>query len=69
MKNETTKEVWIVKGTVTDSHVYGDSIALEGMTEYQFSDGPSGKRSMSDDYVNLEQGLAEYSGYIIHWEG
>lgn len=52
-----TQEVWLVKGLATDGVT----------TEYQFSDAPPGKRSMSSDYADLEQGLADHSGYIIHW--
>lgn len=61
------KEVWIVKGIVCDPSPYPN--AEPGQTEYHFSDGPSGKRSCSDDYINLEEGLKDYSGYVIHWEG
>lgn len=60
-------EVWIVKSKVADPSPYVDAKA--GQTEYQFSDGPSGNRSCSDDYIDLEQGLQHYSGYVIHWEG
>jgi hypothetical protein len=47
-----SKEIWIIKSNTG---------------EYQFSDGPVGERSISADYTNLEQGLAEHSGCIIHW--
>lgn len=60
------KEVWIVKGYVTNPESYEG--ATIGQPEYQFSDGPSGNRSMSSDYLNLEEGLADHIGYVIHWE-
>lgn len=63
-----TKEVWIVKGVVTDPDAHGVGITFIGEPEYQFSDGPSGNRSMSSDYVDLEKGLQDHSGCIIHWE-
>jgi len=58
-------EVWIVKSVITDGYSYES--ATIGDVEYQFSDGPPGERSMSSDYIDLEQGLADHSGYIIHW--
>jgi hypothetical protein len=60
-------EVYIVKGKVTDPSAYEN--ARMGQTEYQFSDGPANNRSESADYVDLEQGLKDHSGMIIHWEG
>jgi hypothetical protein len=60
-------EVYIVKGKVSDPTQYED--AYIGQTEYQFSDGPKGNRSDSEDYIDLEQGLKDHSGMIIHWEG
>jgi hypothetical protein len=59
-------EVWIVKGVVSDLTAYVDS--YEGQVEYQFSDGPAFNRSESADYVDLEQGLRDHSGMIIHFE-
>ena len=59
------REVWIVVGEVTDPTLYENAVL--GQKEYQFSDGPSGKRSMSSDYIELEEGLAAHTGYIIHW--
>ena len=57
--------VFIVKGVVTDPDSYPD--AKVGDLEYQFSDGPPGERSVSFDYVNLEEGLREHAGKIFIW--
>lgn len=62
------KTIWIVKGAVTDPKAY-DGKANIGDTEWQFSDGPSGKRSTSADYLSLEQGLLEHSPAIFRFEG
>ena len=67
------KEVWIVKGHVTDVEAYrNDLSALDkvkiGDVEWQFSDGPAGQRGGSSDYLDLEQGLIEHSGYVMHWQ-
>lgn len=59
-------EVWIIKGKVTDPSAYPD--AEIGQVEYQFSDGPSDARGSSADYIDLEQGLRDHSGMIIHFE-
>ena len=59
-------EVWIIKGVVTDPSAYPD--AYMGQTEYQFSDGPELDRSDYASYVDLEQGLRDHSGMIIHFE-
>ena len=59
-KEEHMKEVWIVKGATIEN---------ENIVEWQFSDGPAGKRGSSADYLSLEDGLREHSGCIIHWEG
>jgi len=61
------KEVWIVVGRVSNPDAYETAVAF-GQPEYQFSDGPIGKRTTSADYVDLIKGLKEYSGYIIHFE-
>ena len=60
-----TKEVWIIKGVVTDPDAHFGAIV--GDIEYQFSDGPPNGRGMSSDYADLEKGLAEHSSYIVHW--
>lgn len=62
------KEVWLVVGKVTNPDAY-DGAAIEGQPEYQFSDGPKGKRSSSADYVDIIKGLEDHSGFIIHFEG
>ena len=59
-------EVWIAKGKVTDPTAYPDAVL--GQTEYQFSDGPGVSRGQSADYIDLEQGLRDHSGMIIHFE-
>lgn len=71
------REVWVVKGTITDLEAYeaenaqrmaeGKALLGIGDTEWQFSDGPPGERGSSSDYFSLEQGLAAYSGYVIHF--
>lgn len=60
-----TKEIWIVKGrvTCTDAH----STAKLGAVEWQFSDGPPGKRGSSADYTDLEEGLRDHSGAVFHF--
>ncbi len=67
------KEVWLVKGTVIPDQehldeAYGKGNAKVGDIEWQFSDGPAGERGSSSDFVDLEEGLKEHSGYIIHWD-
>ena len=57
--------VYIVKGVVTDPDSYPD--AKVGDTEYQFSDGPPGHRSVSADYVDLEEGLRDHTGKNFIW--
>ena len=52
------REVWIVKGETTDG----------SRVEWQFSDGPVGQRGESSDYTDLEAGLREHSGCILHWD-
>jgi hypothetical protein len=49
------RECWIIKGCITDADAHsGYNI---GDTEWQVSDGPAGKRSISADYPTLEQAL------------
>lgn len=64
--SDTLKEVWIVIGGVSDPSIYDNAVL--GQPEYQFSDGPAGNRSASSDYISLEEGLRDHSGYIIHME-
>jgi len=61
------KEVWVVVGEVTDPAAHQGAAVL-GQPEYQFSDGPAGHRGYSADYIDLEHGLQEHSGCIIHWD-
>ena len=60
------KEVWIVKGQVTDVDAHYGMAEL-GDVEWQFSDGPPGQRGSSNDYVDLTKGLREHDGYVIHF--
>jgi hypothetical protein len=64
----TPKEYWVVKGEVTDPEAH-PLPCKSGDVEWQFSDGPSGVRGSSADFLDLESGLAWVSGSIIHWEG
>jgi len=59
------RTIWIVKGEVTNVEAYSN--ATLGQAEYQFSDGPPGHRMVSADYIDLEKGLADHSGCVIHW--
>ena len=62
------KKVWVEVGdSITQSQIDDGCFPQEalGMTEWQFSDGPSGSRSSSSDYYRLEDGLRAHSGCII----
>jgi len=61
-----TKEVWIVRGIVTDPEAHSEPCQI-GDTEWQFSDGPPGARGSSADYINLQKGMKEHSGCILHF--
>lgn len=61
------KTVWIVKGVVTSLEAWPD--AKLGDAEWQFSDGMPGERGSSDDYLDLEKGLRDFSGYRIIYVG
>lgn len=56
--------VWICRGIVTDPEIHNFE-AKRGDPEWQFSDGPPGRRSWSSDYADLEKGLRDHRGYII----
>jgi len=58
------KEVWLIIGEVTDPTLYED--AVMGQPEYQFSDGPAGERTTSNDYIDLMQGLQDHTGCVIY---
>ena len=62
------KVVYIVKGEVTDEEAHEYNAYL-GQTEWQFSDGPPGSRSSSADYLTLEKGLKDFSGYTFYFMG
>lgn len=66
---DNVSDVWIVKGQVSDPDSYPDPKPVVGQTEWQFSDGPPGERGSSADYIDLEKGLAEFSGHRLHWVG
>lgn len=61
------KTYWICKGAVTDPSAY-DYHVKKGHVEWQFSDGPSGQRSESADYLTLEAGLSALAPAIFIWE-
>lgn len=63
------KTIYIVKGKVTDPEAH-DNKAQIGDTEWQFSDGPSGERSSSADYLDLFQGIEEQGedGVVFEFE-
>jgi hypothetical protein len=46
--------IYLVKGFTDDG------------VEWQFSDGPSGRRGSSADYVSLSEGLADHAGCEIN---
>jgi hypothetical protein len=56
--------VWISKGTVTDPEAHNFKAKL-GDPEWQFSDGPSGSRSWSSDYVDIDKGLKDHRGSMF----
>lgn len=61
-------KTWYVGvGRVTDEEVHGGRAKL-GDPEWQFSDGPLGSRSMSYDFLTLEEGLRELSPCIVVME-
>lgn len=60
------RTVWIVRGEVTDPSAYPpEANAKLGQTEWQFSDGPSGARGYSADYLDLAKGLAEHEDCVL----
>ena len=65
-----TPTVWIVQGAVSDPSVWHDvgRDAVEGQTEWQVSDGPSGNRGCSTDFLTLDEALAYASGSRIIFE-
>jgi len=65
--NKDTKEIWVFPGAVTNLECYNGQATL-GQREWQFSDGPDGTQSCSEDFLDLAEGLKEYSGYTIHME-
>jgi hypothetical protein len=69
MSKETKKEIWIVKGQVTDASLYDYDKATLGQVEYQCGDGPPNERTCSADFVDLEKALAAFSGFVVHWVG
>lgn len=60
------REIWIVKGEMTDAEVHGPQYK-NGDVEWQFSDGPPSKRSFSVDFPDLESGLRMFSGCKVHF--
>jgi hypothetical protein len=77
-----TKEVWIVVGTVTDTESlhhgeaeYQFCEAPPGKRLYEDDHGRQyfptfpDKPAPCTPYISLQKGLADHSGYIIHWAG
>jgi len=60
------KEVWVVKGEMTDAQIYGPEYK-NGDPEWQFSDAPPDNRYWSADFATLEEGLRMFSGKIINF--
>jgi hypothetical protein len=66
----TGDTVWVVKGCPVTQAQVDDGVWPEsalGCTEWQFSDGLPGARTVSEDYINLEVGLRRYTGYRFVW--
>jgi len=66
-----TKEIWIVKGSpITQEQIDDDCYPQTslGKTEWQFSNGPCGLRSESEDFDDIEDGLRTYSGHTIYFD-
>jgi len=61
------RQVWIGRGTVTDLEGRPEGTKI-GDDEWQFSDGPAGDRSYSEDFLTLIEGLREFTGFTYHWE-
>ncbi len=57
--------IYLIKGT-TMGPDGGFPEVPEGTTEWQFSDGPAGRRGSSADYVDLRKGLADHVGFHIN---
>lgn len=55
-------------GKVTDAEIAEKWGVSVGADEWQFSDGPVGNRSMSNDFPSLEAGLRELSPCIVIME-
>lgn len=62
---------YIVKGEVTNPDAWSSQAKL-GDVEWQFSDGLSGDRSMSMDFLTLESGMRElttkFPGCTFSWD-
>jgi len=67
-----SKTIWIVEGGPITQAQIDDGIypqASLGKTEWQFSDGPAGKRTESADYDDIEEGMNDHLGYTFIREG
>jgi hypothetical protein len=63
-----SKTIWIVKGDpITQSQIDDGCYPQTslGKTEWQFSDGPMGKRTYSEDYDDIEEGMNNHQGYTF----
>jgi hypothetical protein len=62
------KKIWIVKGDpITQSQIDDGCYpqASLGKTEWQFSDGPVGKRTESADYDDLKEGIRNHPSHTF----
>lgn len=58
------KTIYLIKGgTIGPDGAFPE--VPEGTPEWQFSDGPSGLRGSSADYIDLRKGLADHTGFHI----
>lgn len=55
--------IHVVKGVVVEDEAYDG--AKIGDVEWQFSDGPPGKRNHSSDYISLEEGIKDHPNAIF----
>jgi hypothetical protein len=68
------KTYWIVKGEVSgdsdmlDAHEQAHGVRpWRGAVEWQFSDGPPGKRTSSEDFLSVEAGMKALSPATFHF--
>jgi hypothetical protein len=61
------REIWIVQGIVTDADAHAGRADI-GDTEWQFSDGPSGERGSSADYLSIEEGMMAHPDCVFYFD-